>query len=249
MPTAIILDDELKGANSLRILIEDNCPDIKLVSVETDPFRALDKIKEHKPEILFLDIEMPGLNGFELLSELTEVHPYVIFTTAYDQYAVQAFRHNATDYLLKPIIAEELKASVKKVNEEKNLRKSLLQNEGKQNAKPNLSRKIQVVCKDEMMLIDTNTIVRLEADSNYTQIYLLGGKKITSAKTLQEYEDLLQSSDFYRIHKTHLININNVEKYVRGEDAHVIMKDNTCLEISRRKKTDFLLYFYKQRSL
>ena len=248
MPTAIILDDELKGANSLGILLRENCPDINIASIETDPLQALEKINVLRPEILFLDIEMPGLNGFELLSELTDPLPKVIFTTAYDQYAVQAFRHNAIDYLLKPIIVEELTSSVKKVHERLNAEKILVEKGPPVNPARSTKIKVSVKCQDEMIVIDTDHIVRLEADSNYTNIHLLDGKKIISAKTLQEYEEQLAASYFYRIHKTHLINISNVEKYVRGENACVIMKDKSCLEISRRKKTDFLLYFYNRKS-
>jgi two-component system, LytTR family, response regulator len=245
MPTAIILDDELKGANSLGILVKENCPDVTVISIETDSLLALEVIQKLKPEILFLDIEMPGLNGFELLSELIDPLPKVIFTTAYDQYAVQAFRHNAIDYLLKPIIVEELKVSVNKVNERLRAEKTLKEKGQVEHAKP---IKLSVLCQSEIIIIDTDRIIRMEADSNYTYIYLENGEKISSAKTLQEYEVQLAAANFYRIHKTHLINTSNVEKYVRGEDAYVIMKDKSCLEISRRKKTDFLLYFYRRKS-
>lgn len=218
------------------------------MSVETDPLIALATIQKLKPEILFLDIEMPKLNGFELLSELTEPLPKVIFTTAYDQYAVQAFRHNAIDYLLKPVIVEELISSVNKVKERIRAEKTLLEQEQSNELRRNQKCKISVECQSELIVIDTDNIIKLEADSNYTNIYLIDGRKITSAKTLKEYEDQLAASDFYRIHRTTLINTENVERYVRGEDAHVVMKDKSCLEISRRKKTDFLLYFYKRKS-
>jgi two-component system LytT family response regulator len=248
MPTAIILDDEIKGAKSLGTLIRDNCPAIYIASIETDALAALDKIKKLKPEILFLDIEMPGLNGFELLSELTVPLPKVIFTTAYDQYAVEAFRHNAIDYLLKPVIVEELMGSVNRVTERIRAEKALFEKEQSSNSTHSRNIKIPIQCQDKVILVDTDHIVRLEADSNYTCIYLTNGNKISSAKTLHEYEEQLAAADFYRIHKTHLINIENVEKYVRGEEARVIMKDKSSLEISRRKKTDFLLYFYKKKT-
>jgi two-component system, LytTR family, response regulator len=248
MPTAVVLDDELNGARSLETLIRENCPDVNTVSVETDPLLALGTIKKLKPEILFLDIEMPKLNGFELLAELTAPLPKVIFTTAYDHYAVQAFRHNAIDYLLKPVIVEELISSVSKVKERIRAEKALLEQEQSKGSGSNRKVTIAVECQSELIVIDTANIIRLEADSNYTHIYLIDGKRITSAKTLKEYEDQLLASDFYRIHRTTLINAGNVERYVRGEDAHVVMKDKSCLEVSRRKKTDFLLFFYKRQS-
>ena len=248
MSTAIILDDEIRAAKSLRTLISENCSDVNVVSVETDPLQALIAIKKLKPEILFLDIEMPKLNGFEVLSELTSPLPKVIFTTAYDQYAVQAFRHNAIDYLLKPVIVEELISSVNKVNERLRAEKALIEKGQTKELKQSQNIKLSVQCKNELVVIDTDTIIRLEADSNYTYIHLIGGKKITSAKTLKEYEDQLAVLNFYRIHKATLINMENVERYVRGDDAYVIMKDKSSLEISRRRKTDFLLYFYKRKT-
>lgn len=248
MPTAIILDDELKGAETLRTLIKENCPDVNVVSIETDSLNALVKIKECKPEILFLDIEMPKLSGFELLSELTNPLPKVIFITAYDQYAVQAFRHNAIDYLLKPVIVEELISSVNKVNERMRAEKALMEKGQTGDSKRNQNIKLSVQCQREVIFIDTDAIICLEADSNYTYIHLTDGKKITSAKTLKEYQDQLPVSNFYRIHKATLINMEHVERYVRGDNAYVIMKDKSCLEISRRKKTDFLLYFYKRKT-
>ena len=243
MPTALIVDDEPNGAESLGILVTEHCPDLKLKLVESDPLKALSFIKKNKPDILFLDIEMPGMNGFELLSELEEPLPKVIFTTAYNQYAVQAFRHNAIDYLLKPIIVSELLGAVNKAKERLKLNSSLSNN----NAGSLSGEKITVQCQNEIVTLNTDQIIRLEADSNYTNIYLVGGKKIISAKTLKEYEEQLGEGDFFRIHKTNLINTKHVERYIRGEKPQLIMKDNSCVDISRRKKTDFLAHFYKGR--
>lgn len=248
MSTAIILDDEIRAAKSLGTLIEENCPDVNVVSVETDPLQALTAIKKLKPEILFLDIEMPKLNGFEVLSELTNPLPKVIFTTAYDQYAVQAFRHNAIDYLLKPVIVEQLISSVNKINERMRAERALIEKGQTVDLRQSQSMKLSVQCQRDVIFINTDTITWLESDSNYTHIHLMDGKKITSAKTLKEYQDQLPVSNFYRIHKTILINMQNVERYVRGENAYVVMKDKSCLEVSRRKKTDFLLYFYKRNT-
>ena len=247
MPTAIILDDEIRGANTLGVLIKDNCPEVNLISIETDSIQALEKINQLNPEILFLDIEMPGLNGFELLAELTDPLPKIIFITAYDQYAVRAFRHNAIDYLLKPVIVSELISSVNKVNEKLKVQNALIEKGGPAILCQSNTTKIVVQCHNEIITIDTDHIVWLEADSNYTYIHLMDGRKITSAKTIQEYEAQLIAAGFYRIHKSRLINTNNVVKFVRGVDAYVIMKDKSCLEISRRKKTDFLLHFYNRK--
>ena len=239
MLTAIIVDDEINGAESLGILIRETCPEIKVIAIENDPLAALKRIRKKKPDILFLDIEMPGMNGFGLLSELKLPIPKIIFTTAYNQYAVQAFRHNAIDYLLKPIIVSELISSVQRVKER------IASQRDKKEEPPAERKKITVQGQNEVTTIQTDQIVRLEADSNYTNFYLEGGKKIISSKTLKEYEQQLCPGNFYRVHKTNLINIQQVEKYIRGENPCVIMKDNTRVDISRRKKTDFLLHFYK----
>lgn len=249
MLTAIILDDEIHGAKSLRILINKNCPDVHVIYLETDPLNALISIKKFKPDILFLDIDMPKLNGFEVLSELSNPLPKVIFTTAYDEYAIQAFKFNAIDYLLKPVMVEDLVSSVNKANEKISVEKELRKKRQIEDLRQNQNIKISVHCRNELIIVETHTITRLEADSNYTHIYTVDGRKITSAKTLKEYEHQLPVSNFYRIHKTIVINMQHVEKFVRGEDAYIIMKDKSCLEISRRRKTDFLLYFYKNRRI
>lgn len=253
MLSAIIIDDEINGAESLHILIEEYCSEIKILSVETDPLQAIESVKKLNPDLLFLDIEMPGISGFELLTELEYPLPKVIFTTAYSQYAVQAFRYNAVDYLLKPIIADELTVAINKLKERLNVERD--ESPKRKNSGYNVNtfyadtKKIAVQSQNNIISILTEKIIRLEADSNYTHIYLEGGKKITSSKTLKDYEDQLTDTDFYRVHKTNLVNLNQVEKYVRGDNAYLIMKDNSRVEVSRRKKADFLIAFYKGKGI
>lgn len=253
MLSAIIIDDEINGAESLNILVETYCPEIKILSIETDPVQAIKAVKKLNPKLLFLDIEMPGVSGFELIKELKYSLPKIIFTTAYSQYAVQAFRNNAVDYLLKPIIIDELTAAINKLKERLKA-EAMVGSQNKdstsnENGFYTESKKISVQSQNEIISISKDQIVRLEADSNYTHIYLEGGKKITSSKTLKEYEDQLTIPDFYRVHKTNLVNIHQVERYIRGDNAYLIMKDNSRVEVSRRKKADFLITFYKGKSI
>jgi len=251
--SAVIIDDEINGAESLDILVKEYCPEIKIVSVETDPFQAIESIKKFSPGLLFLDIEMPGMSGFELLTELEYPLPKVIFTTAYSQYAVQAFRHNAIDYLLKPVIVQELVASVNRWKER--IKTEMAEgSQGKGNVHDRKKiysdgQTLSIQSQNNIISISTDQIVRFEADSNYTHIYLIGGKKLTSAKTLKEYEDQLTGGGFYRVHKASIVNIRQVTKYVRGDNAYLIMKDDSRIEISRRKKSDFLMNFYKGKGI
>lgn len=253
MLSAIIIDDEISGAESLGILIKEYCSEIKILSVQIDPMQALVSVKKFRPDLLFLDIEMPGISGFELLTELEEPLPKIIFTTAYNQYAVQAFRHNAIDYLLKPVMASELISAVNKIKER--LGDGLVANFERKKSDTDrhmaysVGQKISIQSQNNIVNISTDQIVRLEADSNYTHIFLVGGKKITSSKTLKEYEDQLTDRDFYRVHKAYIVNTRQVEKYVRGDNAYLVMKDNSRIEVSRRKKSDFLMNFYKGKGI
>jgi two-component system, LytTR family, response regulator len=253
MLSAIIIDDEINGAESLQILVKECCSEVTILSVETDPLLAIEAIKKYKPNLLFLDIEMPGISGFEILTELEDPLPKIIFTTAYSQYAVQAFRHNAVDYLLKPIIVSDLISAVNKAKEK--IQTSVdnkLKNKSSNGDLMNdhiETQKISIHSQSEIISISSDKIVRFEADSNYTHIHLVGGKKITSSKTLKEYEDQLTDKNFYRVHNAYIVNTRQVEKYVRGDNAYLIMKDNSKIEVSRRKKSDFLMNFYKGKGI
>ncbi len=244
MLNTIIIDDEKNGAESLELLIREYCPEINIVAKETSPFRAIGLINASSPQLLFLDIEMPGMNGFELLNELNSFVPSVIFTTAYKQYAVQAFRCNALDYLLKPVMVSELITAVERAKER-------IKSKERKTERLHLEKSmdeagysvIMISSQHEIVAVNTKQIIRLVADSNYTHILLTDGRKITSAKTLKEYEEILNPDVFFRVHKKFLINIYQVEKYVRGENSFLMMKDKFRVDISRRKKTEFLLYY------
>ena len=244
MLTAIIVDDETPGIESLQILLKKHCPSVKIIGVANSIDEAEEKITSSNPDIVFLDIEMPDGTGFEILKRLKNINFNVIFTTAHDRYAIKAIKHDALDYLLKPIDSDELIEAIKKCEENK--RKGTTYQPIQIEAlfdTFNQTKKIQklpVKTLDGVVFINLNDIVRLAAHSNYTSIFLITGKKIVASKTLKEFEDLLADTNFFRIHNTHLINLAYVDKYIKGEGGSVIMSDSSEVEVSRAKKTELL---------
>jgi two-component system LytT family response regulator len=237
MIKAILVDDEINGAEALGALIRENCPEVDVIAIETDPEVGIDLIRRLRPDVLFLDIEMPLMSGFELLEKIKDIPLQVVFTTAFDQYAVKAFKHNAVDYLLKPVIVEELKASVDRVTNltkakgsvESDLENLLLRIRGLQN------RKLAVPSMNEIIYVDQDAISYLEADSNYTNIILTTGEKLNSTKTLKEYEALLDK-DFLRVFKTYIINLNHVKKFIKKDGGYILMSDGSSIAVSREKR-------------
>lgn len=240
---AIIIDDEASGAGALNIMLGKYCPQVKVLGIANSADQAEKMIHENNPDLIFLDVEMPHADGFQLLGRFKKINFDVIFTTAYNEYAIRAIKHNALDYLLKPIDKEELIAAVKKYEAKKesgqsdfikveNLLASLAQTQKLQ--------KLPVPTVEEILYIDMDNIVRFEADSNYTVIYLKMGKKITSSKTLKEYELMLAGQPFFRVHKTHCINLTEITKYIKGDGGFVVMTDGATIEVSRQKKAELL---------
>ncbi|HXD93351.1 MAG TPA: LytTR family DNA-binding domain-containing protein [Bacteroidia bacterium] len=242
MLKAIIIDDEANGIKFLQYLIENNCPDIEIIATETEPQKGIELIKKHKPDVVFLDIEMPGMNGFEVLEQLKLLAFHVIFTTAYDNYAIKAFKYNTVDYLLKPIIVTELVSAVNKLlTKNKNKMEDISISKLLQQLQDTQSPKRLIVNgQSETVYLDPKNILRLESDSNYTYIILLDGKKITSTKTLKEYESTLSADTFFRAHKTVMVNINYIEKYVKTDGGYIVMQDEVKVPVSREKRQDLL---------
>ncbi len=242
MLTVIIIDDEAKGRMALREKLMTYCPQIKIVAEATNGQDALVLIEKHKPHLIFLDIEMPRMNGFEMLNGLPDKNFHIIFTTAYDQYAIKAIKYAAFDYLLKPIDIEELKTAVEKIdtnqnNQTKKQVEVLQQN--MQHQKKQLN-KLAIATLDGLMFYDINDIVHLEANSNYTYIYLVNKTKITASKTLKEFEELLPDDIFFRTHHSHLINLTYIKRYIKGDGGQIELQDGTYIDVSRRKKEEFL---------
>lgn len=241
---AIIVDDEKNNRITLHKLVERFCPQVTIVS-ECDSVDCAISVLESTPiDVVFLDVEMPGKNGFDLLAHFNYQCPFnVIFTTAYSQYAVKAFRFSALDYLLKPVDPEELVQAVHKLSnkisdENKNKQFELL--EQKISNKDVGKKQLAISTLEGIYFVTLDEIIHIDADSSYTKIYLTSGEMIMSSKPLKYFEELLEDFDFVRVHQSHIINLKLIRRYVRGDGGQVIMTNGTEIEVSRRKKDDLL---------
>jgi two-component system, LytTR family, response regulator len=242
MLSVIIIDDEAKGRMALREKLMTYCPQINIVAEADNGQDALILIEKHKPQLIFLDIEMPRMSGFEMLNKLPDKNFHIIFTTAFDQYAIKAIKYSAFDYLLKPIDIEELITAISKAElTENNQTKKQLEvlQHNLQHQKKQLN-KLAIATLDGLMFYDINDIVHLEANSNYTYIYLVNKIKITASKTLKEFEELLPDDIFFRTHHSHLINLNYIKRYIKGDGGQIELQNGTYVDVSRRKKEEFL---------
>ncbi len=233
----VIIDDEPDAVDSLELIIEDYLPELAITNTFTDPQQALKKLPVIEPDLVFLDINMPGLNGFELLEKLNDFNFNVIFTTAYDEYAIKAFKFGAANYLLKPIDIDDLIAAVKRVtknNEKGNIEKAL------QHINSYDDNKIAITSIDGVHYLKSEEIIFLYADRTITNIKLLNGKQIIVKKSLKDFENHLPNT-FFRVHNTYVINISFVKKLIKSDTSwHIEMDNGEILPISRRKRTEFL---------
>jgi two-component system, LytTR family, response regulator len=240
---AILIDDEKNALDVLELQLTQYCTGVTIVARCNGGEAGVAAIRQHRPELVFLDIEMPKVNGFDVLAQTRDIPYEVIFTTAYDQFAVKAFKFAAVDYLLKPVDILELQAAVQKARTRQGQTgmdekiKTLLQQMMPTAAAP---QRIALPVGDAMQLFAPDDIIRCESDSNYTYIFLQGGKKLLLAKTLKEVEETLKGLSFFRVHQSHLININHVGKVMKGEGSYLTTSDGATVPISRNKKDAFL---------
>jgi two-component system, LytTR family, response regulator len=242
MLKAIIVDDESKSRESLKILIEDFCQDVEVKALCQNVADALQAIDVHDPDVVFLDIQLQRETGFDLLTRLKKFDFAVIFTTAYSEYAIRAFRFSAIDYLLKPIDIEELRAAIGKVQKQEPTHIEDTLNHLIKNLKSGSSDqyKLALPSTDGLVFVKVSDILYCEASSNYTEIHMADNRKYIVSRTLKEYEDILTEQNFFRIHNSYLINLNSIKKYVRGEGGYVVMNNDKALDVSKRKKESFL---------
>lgn len=248
MITAVIIDDEKNALEVLEMQLNKFCTDVNVVAVCEGGVKGIAAIKKYNPGLVFLDIEMPHKNGFDVLNETKGMNYDVVFTTAYDQFAIKAFKFSALDYLLKPVDILELQAAVEKVKtkkEDSGLDEKIKILFQQMQPQQRLTDKIALPVGDAMQFMQPDEIIRCESDSNYTHIFLANGKKLTLAKTLKEVEENINGAPFFRIHQSHLVNMNHISKYIKGDNAYVVMKDGTQIGISRNKKEAFLETFRK----
>lgn len=238
---AIIIEDELVGRDILRNYLSKYCPNVQLVGEASNIDDGQKLIEEHDLDLVFLDVEMPYGNGFDLLDRIENQTFETIFVTAYDHYAIEALNNQATYYLLKPISIDELIKAVGLVTEikerEKELEDTVLL--PKNNLVP---EKITIPQQDGFEVIDVNDIQFCKADDNYTEIHFLDSKKLVS-KTLKYFEELLKESSFARVHKSYLVNVNRVVKYKKGKGGSVILSNGKEITVSSSKKANLLSYF------
>lgn len=226
----------------MRILLEDFCEDIKVCALCQNVDEGIKAIKEFKPEIVFLDIQMQRETGFDLLTRIKDINFEVIFTTAHSEYAIKAFKFSAIDYLLKPIDIQELKHAIEKVNKKLHDNISLRLEHLVQNLRSTSSEnyKLALPTSEGLLFVKVSNILYCEASSNYTEIVTEDGKKHVVSRTLKEYDEMLTDHNFFRIHNSYLINLNAIKKYVRGEGGYVVMNNDRSLDVSKRKKESFL---------
>lgn len=246
---AILVDDEKNALNVLTWALNKYCPEVEVIAVCKSGEECLTVLKTMEPDVLFLDVEMPKMNGFDLLENLEKLDHNnfeIVFTTAYDKFAVRAFKYAAINYLLKPIDADDLIVTIDRIKQRSN--KTINKDQLKMmiqsiSNKDTSIERIAFSTNEGLIFVLTKEIVYCKAESNYTSIVLLNGKKTLVSKTLKDIDELLTGKDFFRAHKSYLININHIIKFVKGEGGYVVMADNEEITIARDRKDDFMKLF------
>lgn len=244
MIPAIIIDDERSCIDRLTALLETHCPErINLVGTADSVAKGIQIINDSQPGLVFLDVQIGGETGFDLLQRIANINFEVIFTTAYDRYAVQAIKFSAADYLLKPVDPDELVQSVEKLDEmiaRREMSRKLDVLTHNLRTLEGASKKISVPTITGFEVLQVSDIIRCESEANYTHIHIKGRQKITVARTLKDFDEMLSEYNFCRVHNSHLVNLLHVRKYNKGTGGYVTMSDDSEVEVSQRKKDDFL---------
>lgn len=241
MIRALIVDDEKKARDLLSILLKENCPQVEIAGMAASVKEAHETIMKLKPDLVFLDIEMAGETGFDLLARFESITFSIIFITAFDKYALKALKFSALDYLLKPVDEKELVQAVKKAEKE--------QDSGDLKQKLDIflkgyysliDNKIAISSMEGFEFIEINDIIRCEAEGKYTDCYLVNDRKIVATKNIKEFEDILSTHRFFRVHHSHLINLRFIKNYHKGRGGYVVMIDGATIPVAERKKDEFL---------
>lgn len=239
---AILVDDELYCTELLSALLARHCPEVEVAAEFNDPQKAVDYIKDNPPDILFLDIEMPRLNGFDLLERVRPVAFQVVFTTAYNQYALRAIKISALDYLLKPIDIDELKAAVEKAQQQRQSPQwgqfELMERTRTAAGEP--PRTIALSTLEGLHFVDVADIVLCQSEGSYTNLFFMDGESMLLSKPIKDVGELLIPAGFMRVHNSYLINLSHIKKYIRGEGGEIVMKNGHTVPVSRSKKAEFL---------
>lgn len=245
MLRTILIDDETGSLETLAQIVRRYCPEVELLGQFSAPFQGLDAVLSLEPELLLLDIEMPELSGFDILERIKGfVAPDIIFTTAHNEYAIKAFKYAALDFLLKPVDALELKAAVQRCQQQtaerrqqKKLLDVLLHNHQTNGHSPPT---LALPTQDGYIFIQPADVLRCEANGGYTKFHLQGKETVLVSRTLGDYEAILNDHHCYRVHDKHIVNLRFVKKYLKGDGGQVVLADNSVVDVSRRRKDDFL---------
>ena len=246
MLKAVIIDDEPDAVNSIELIINEYCNNVSVVGKAYSASEGKDVIIANTPDLVFLDIEMPRGNGFDMLEMIPDRNFDIIFITAYNNWAIKAFKYNAIDYVLKPIDIDDFINAINKVEKSRgrgdnngslsiDKYKELLESISSKSL-----NKIAISTSEGIEYIEITKIIRFEGDGSYSKVYIIDQPYILVSKNLKEFQELLEDNDFFRTHNSHLINLSFVKKYVMKDGGHIEMKDNTIVPISRRKKEAFV---------
>lgn len=237
----IIIDDEEQAINALEHELKEHCPEMKIIGQANSVFTAVKLINELKPELIFLDIQLMDGLGFDVLEQIEDRNVQVIFTTAYSEYAIRAFRFNAVDYLLKPIDSVDLVRAVQKLLQAENSELKQRINSLISNQKlAEKDKKIAIATAEGIHLFPLETIVKLNSERNYTKVYFSNGKTLLSAKTLKDFEELLTQYKFMRIHQSYIVNLMHIKSYMSKDGGYILMEDNSTVPLAARKKSALL---------
>lgn len=242
MLNAILVDDEPHSYKTMDALLKRYCPDVNVVATCKNGIDALKAIRKLNPDLVLLDVQMPGMNGFEMLEQIEDIKFHLIFVTSYDAYALKAIRFSAIDYLLKPVDREELQNAIQKVLKrmEAPIPEQLKIILDKMQHPTTVSAKIALPTMEGLQMIPVQSIISCEADDNYTTLILKNNKKLLVSCTLKVIEELLEDHPFLRVHRSFLVNLDEVEKYVKSDGGHLVMSNGSQIYISREKKGELL---------
>lgn len=248
MINCILVDDEKNALEMMEWLLKTYCPQVQIVAMCNSAEQGIAAIQSEKPDVVFLDIEMPKMNGFDMLEKFDKLFFDVVFCTAYDQFAIRAFKYAALNYLLKPVDPEDLMLTISRIQEKRNLPtreqfELLLQNINQ--APKTTPQRIALTSNDGLVFVSTQDIIYCEAESNYTHVVLANGRKILVSKVLKEIDEALSGPDFYRVHSSFLININRIKKFIRGDGGYIVMDNDAPINISRNRRQEFMELFSK----
>ncbi len=246
MIKCVLVDDETNALEMMEWLLKTYCPQVEVVAMCNTAEKGIEAILALKPDVVFLDIEMPRMNGFDMLERVKNISFEVVFCTAYDQFAIKAFKYAALHYLLKPVDPEDLKTTIRRVEEKRALPSReqftlLLQHINRpQRSTPS---RIALTTGDGLIFVATGDIIYCKAESNYTNVVLTDGRKIMVSRVLKELDETLAGADFYRVHSSFLINISHIKKFVRGEGGYIVMDNDDNITLSRSRRQEFMELF------